>query len=252
MTNAFSLSGQVALITGGSRGIGAAISLRLAEAGATVLVNYKSNREAAEKVVHEARKFSSKSEAVSFDISNVDETEAAIEGLTKKFEAIPILVCNAGISKDSLLPRASAEHFEEILRTNLFGTIHTVRLLSRSMMKNRYGRIICMSSVVGEMGNKGQSAYAASKSALFGFSKSVALELGSRNVTCNVICPGFIETEMTERLDLAVRETYFGRIPIGRFGTAEEVAGCVQFLASKEAAYITGAVLDVNGGLYMR
>jgi 3-oxoacyl-[acyl-carrier protein] reductase len=249
---AFSLAGQVALVTGGSRGIGKAISLQLAQAGATVIINYKSNREMAEEVATAARKFAPKSEAVGFDIAKAEETEQALDGLLKKFEAISILVCNAGISRESLLVRASDEHFLEVLETNLMGTVRVVRQVSRAMMKNRYGRVICMGSVVGEMGNKGQAAYAASKSALFGFSKAVALELGSRNVTCNVVCPGFIETEMTHGLDAQVKDAYLTRIPVGRFGSAEEVASTVQFLASKEAGYITGAAIDINGGLVMR
>lgn len=251
-TDFFSLSGQTALVTGGSRGIGAAISLRLARAGAKVLINYRSNQQAADEVLAAVRKFSPESEAVSFDIAKGEETEKALDEIQKRFPNISILVCNAGISRESLLVRASDAHFQEVLETNLLGTLRVVRQLSRSMMKSRYGRIICMSSVVGEMGNKGQAAYAASKSALFGFSKAVALELGSRNVTCNVICPGFIETEMTLNLDPAVKDAYMGRIPVARFGSAEEVAGVVHFLASSEAGYITGATIDVNGGLVMR
>jgi 3-oxoacyl-[acyl-carrier protein] reductase len=247
-----SLEGQIALVTGGSRGIGAAISLKLAAAGATVLINYRSNREAAERLLTEVRKLSPKSEALAFDIARADETEKALGEIQNRFETIPILVNNAGISKESLLPRASDLHFEEIMQTNFMGTMRVVRTIARNMMKGRYGRIISISSVIGEIGNKGQAAYAASKSALFGFSKSVALELGSRNITCNVICPGFIETEMTGTLPPDLRETYLNRIPTGKFGTAEEVANCVQFLASREAAYITGAILDVNGGLVMR
>lgn len=248
----FSLKGQTALVTGGSRGIGAAICLRLAQAGARVFLNYRSNQAAAEAVLKEIQKHSPDSEAVAFDIAKGDETEAALNGLQKKAESISILVCNAGISKESLLVRASDEHFEEIFQTNLMGTVRVVRQLARSMMKNRYGRIICMSSVVGEMGNKGQAAYAASKSALFGFAKSTALELGSRNITCNLVCPGFIETEMTEALDPAVKEAYLSRIPMARFGAAAEVAATVHFLASQEGGYITGSAVDMNGGLVMR
>jgi 3-oxoacyl-[acyl-carrier protein] reductase len=250
--SSFSLVGQTALVTGASRGIGAAIAKRLAEAGATVILNYKTNQEAAEKVLTQIKNISPLSELSQFDIAKAEEVDAAIDGLTKKFESIPILVCNAGISRDALLPRSTDEHFLEVLQTNLVGTMRMVRALSRSMMRNRYGRIICLSSIVGETGNKGQSAYAASKSALFGFAKSVALELASRGITCNLVAPGFIETEMTQQLDETVQKTYFDRIPSARFGTAEEVAACVQFLASKEAGYITGATIDINGGLLMR
>ena len=247
----FSLSGKVALVTGGSRGIGAEICKRLAAAGATVIINYKSNQEAAEKVLQEVQKFSPQSMLCCFDVAKVSEIEAALEGLLKKFESIPIVVCNDGISRDSLLPRSSAQHFQEVIETNLMGSIHVVRLLSRSMMKARYGRIVCIGSITGEIGNKGQSAYAASKSGLFGFVKSVAQELGSRSVTCNILCPGFIETEMTGALDGALKDAYFQKIPVGRFGKAEEIASGVHFLVSEEAGYITGATLDINGGLVM-
>jgi 3-oxoacyl-[acyl-carrier protein] reductase len=247
----FQLNDRVALVTGASRGIGASIAKQLAKAGATVIVNYRGNKEAAEKVVSEIKEFSPKSEAIQFDISNFDEVQKAIDDITKRFEKIDVLVCNAGISKDNLLPRLKPEEFKDVIDTNLGGTFNCVRASARAMMKNRYGRIICISSVVGETGNKGQAAYAASKSALFGLSKSVALELASRNVTCNVICPGFIETEMTGALDGAVKDVYLSKIPSGRFGHTREVAASVQFLASEEAAYITGATLDVNGGLFM-
>jgi 3-oxoacyl-[acyl-carrier protein] reductase len=248
----FSLKDRVALVTGASRGIGASIAKRLAEAGATVVVNYRGNKEAAEKVLSEIKGASSKSEALQFDVADFDQTQAAMDDIVSRLGKIDILVCNAGISRDNLLPRTKVEQFKEVLDTNLVGTFNCVRVISRSMMKNRYGRIICISSVVGETGNKGQVAYAASKSALFGLAKSVAQELGSRNITCNVIAPGFIETEMTEALDDGVKEDYFAKIPAGRFGKAEEVASTVQFLASEEAAYITGATLDINGGLSMR
>ena len=248
----FALNDRVALVTGGSRGIGAAIARKLAEAGATVVVNYRGNKEAADKVVDEIKTISHKSEAMQFDVSKVGEVEAAIQDITNRLGGIHILVCSAGISKDGLLPRMKNEDFQAVLDTNLIGTFNAVRVVSRPMMKQRYGRIVCLGSVVGESGNKGQSAYAASKSALFGFSKSVALELASRNVTCNVVAPGFIETEMTHELDEGVKQAYFEKIPVGRFGKAQEVASCIQFLSSEEAGYITGATIDINGGLLMR
>lgn len=242
------LDGKVALVTGGTRGIGKAISLKLAEAGARVLVNYRSNREAAEKALSEIKERSSKSKLISFDISDFQATEQAIS----EEPQIDILVANAAISRDALIPRSSMEHFQEVLHTNLLGNINLVRILARPMMRQRYGRICCISSVVGEMGNKGQSAYAASKSGLFGFAKSVARELASRNVTCNVVAPGFIETEMTGELPEEVRKQYLEQIPVGRFGAVEDVASSVCFLVSDQASYITGATLDVNGGMLMR
>jgi len=248
----FSLQGKTALVTGGSRGIGAAIAKRFAKAGATVIINGRSTKSDAENVLNEIKIDSPKSSLQIFDISNFDQTRAALEEIQKQYEKIDILICNAGISKEALIPRATPEHFDEVLRTNLMGNMNLVAQLSRSMMKNRWGRIICMSSVIGEMGNKGQSAYAASKAGLIGFVKSVARELGSRGVTCNAIAPGFIETEMTSHLPEEVRHAYQESIPIGRMAQPEEVAYAAHFLASEEAGYLTGLTLDVNGGLLMR
>jgi len=247
----YRLDGRVALVTGASRGIGAAIALRLAKAGAQVILNYRSNESLAQKVLSQVKEFSPKSEAVAFDVSSAEAVNNAFKQLIETHGSIDIVVSNAGLARDALLPRASAEHFEEVFQTNLFGTVNVVRAASRPMMKNRFGRIICIGSVVGEMGNKGQSAYSSSKSALVGFCKSVARELASRQITCNLVNPGFIETEMTQELANEVKEAYLTGIPLARFGRAEEVASAVQFLASDEAAYITGAHLDVNGGLLM-
>lgn len=246
----FSLQGETALVTGASRGIGASIARRLAKAGAKVLLNYRSNESLAEKVLAEIKADSPESELLAFDVADAKNCEEVLTEAQKRHE-ISILVCNAGIARDQLLPRSSAEHFEEVLKTNLLGAIHPVRVLSRSMMRNRKGRIVLMSSVVGQMGNKGQSAYAASKSGLAGFCKSVAKELGSRNVTCNLIAPGFIETEMTGDLPQEVQDFYRANIPLQRFGSPEEVASTVHFLVSREAGYITGSCVDVNGGLLM-
>ena len=248
----FRLDDKVALVTGASRGIGASIAKRLAKAGATVIIDFKSNQKQAEDVLKEVQKDSPKSQVLGFDISEAAAVDAAVEKIQAEFGSIHIAVCNAGLARDALLPRSTPEHFDEVIRTNLLGTINVVRGVSRAMMKNRYGRIICMGSVVGEMGNKGQSAYAASKSALFGFSKSVAKELASRNVTCNVVCPGFIETEMTGELSDQVKAAYLQNIPLNRFGSAEEVAACVHYLASEEASYISGTKIDINGGLLMQ
>lgn len=248
----FDLKGEVALVTGASRGIGAAVARRLAAAGATVLLNYKSNREAAERVLAEIKKDSPQSEILGFDVASAEETDRAISEVSKRFENISILVCNAGISRDNLLPRLNTNEFMEVFQTNLMGSVNTVKAVTRGMMRARKGRIVLMSSVVGETGNKGQSAYAASKSALFGFAKSVALEFGSRNITCNLICPGFIETEMTDALGEDVRKAYVEKIPLGRLGSADDIAAAVHYLVSPAGSYITGATIDVNGGLVMR
>ncbi len=244
----FSLAGQTALVTGASRGIGAAIAQRLAEAGARVLVNYRSNPEAAETLVARLREHSPESVAVGFDICDQPGMEKA---LAPYLETLSVVVANAGISKEALVPRANQDHYEEIFRTNFFATTQLVRLTSRAMMRERRGSYIFLSSIIGEMGNKGQSAYAASKSALFGYCKSLALEMASRSITANIVCPGFIETEMTGRLDVALQEAYRERIPLGRFGKPEEIAALVHYLASNEARYTTGAIFDVNGGLRM-
>lgn len=248
----FSLSDKTALVTGGSRGIGAAIALRLAKAGAKVVINYRSNQDAAEKVLAEVKKHSPDSLIKAFDISKAEEVNQSLSEVLDQVGKIDIAVCNAGVSRDALIPRSSPEQFQEVLDTNLIGTMNVIRCLSRSMMKNRYGRFVLMSSVIGEMGNKGQAAYAASKAALFGLSKSVSLELASRNITCNVVAPGFIETEMTGSLSDDVKAQYLSSIPLNRMASAEEVAAAVHFLVSEEASYITGSTLDINGGLLMR
>lgn len=248
----FSLSKKTALVTGGSRGIGAAIALRLAKAGARVVINYRSNQDAAEKVLAEVKKHSPDSLIKAFDISKSEEVNKSLAEVLEQVGTIDIAVCNAGVSRDALIPRSSPEQFQEVLDTNLIGTMNVIRCLSRPMMKNRYGRFVLMSSVIGEMGNKGQAAYAASKAALFGLSKSVSLELASRNITCNVVAPGFIETEMTGSLSDDVKAQYLSSIPLNRMASAEEVAAAVHFLVSEEASYITGSTLDINGGLLMR
>jgi 3-oxoacyl-[acyl-carrier protein] reductase len=249
---AFSLHGRNALVTGASRGIGAAIALRLAQAGAKVWINYQSNQDAALAVLEKVKVFSPQSQIIPFNVADSAAVDAAMDQIIATDSKLDILVANAGIARDALLPRSSAEHFEEVIRTNLLGSIFCVRSASKSMMKNRYGRIVCISSVVGEMGNKGQSAYAASKSGIFGFAKSVSKELGSRNVTCNVVAPGFIETEMTSSLPEEVQKFYLENIAVKRLGSADEVASAVHFLCAEESGYISGATLDVNGGLLMR
>lgn len=247
----FSLKGKTALVTGASRGIGAAISQRLARAGAHVILLYRSQHEAAQKVLQKIVDDGGSGQLLAVDLLDSAQVEAQLSEVLAQ-RPISLLVCNAGISKESLVPRATMEHFEEIFKVNFFATTQLVRLVSRSMMKERYGRIVLLSSVIGEMGNKGQAAYAASKSALFGFSKSVAQEFGSRQITCNVICPGFIETEMTDRLPEDLKTAYKERISAARFGSPEDIGAAVHFLVSEEAGYITGSTIDINGGLLMR
>lgn len=248
----FSLKGKTALITGAGRGIGASIARRFAKAGASVVINYLNNEEESQAVLNEIKADSPNSSMKQFDIADPAQSTKSVDEILGQYENIDILVCNAGISRDALILRATPEQFEETLRINLMGAMNMIAQISRPMMKNRWGRIICMSSVIGEMGNKGQSAYAASKAGLLGFVKSVAKELGSRGVTCNAIAPGFIETEMTAQLPDEVRKAYQDAIPVGRMAKPEEVAYAAHFLASEEAAYLTGLTLDVNGGLLMR
>lgn len=250
--NFFSLKDRVAIVTGGSRGIGASISKRLAKAGASVVINYRSSSAKAEELLDQIKEFSPSSEIMAFDVGSKDEVDSAVSQIQEKHGRLDIVVANAGVASDALFPRSSNEHFEEVFRTNVFGVINLFRAASRGMMKSRFGRMISISSIIGENGNKGQSAYATSKSALFGLVKSVARELASRNVTCNIIAPGFIDTEMVSGLADEVKEAYLKEIPLARMGTADEIASAVHFLASEEAAYITGATLDLNGGLLMR
>lgn len=245
------LDGKVALVTGASRGIGVSIAKDLAQEGARVVVNFRSNEKQAQKVLEELKEFSPQSFLSGFDVADAAAVDSAMEQIVKEAGRLDILVCNAGISRDALLPRSSSEHYEEVFKTNFFGTVNCVRAVSRTMMRNRYGRIVAIGSVVGQMGNKGQSAYSASKSALFGFCKSVAKELASRQITCNIVSPGFIETEMTQELANEVKQAYLESIPLQRFGRAEDVAKAVSFLASDAASYITGCNIEVNGGLYM-
>lgn len=247
----FDLKDKTIFVTGGSRGIGAAIVKRLAKANARIIFTYRSQKEQADQVLAFVRASSPLSEALCLDVSDNAQMESAIAEVLERVGTIHGLVCNAGLSEDALLVRSKSDHFEHVLKTNLLGTMNAVRVFSRSMMKQRYGRIVLMGSVVGQMGNTGQAAYAASKSGLEGFAKSVARELGSRNVTCNVLHPGFIETEMTARLDEATRASYMSRIPLGRFAQTDEVAAAVHYLMSEEGSYMTGTAMSFNGGLWM-
>ena len=242
------LKNKTAIVTGASRGIGRAIALELAKRGAYVIVNYNGSKEAAEETVRAIEAAGGRGEAYQCDVSDCEACEKLICYQKGK---IDILVNNAGITRDNLLMRISEEDFDAVLNTNLKGAFHTMRLVSRHMLKQRSGRIINMASVVGVAGNAGQVNYAASKAGIIGMTKSAAKELASRGITVNAVAPGFIETDMTEKLSGKVKEQAVSQIPLGRFGSAEDVAKAVVFLASDDAGYITGQVIHVDGGMVM-
>lgn len=245
------LEGKVALVTGGSRGIGRAICVGLAKAGAKVFVNFSSNSNAADETVALCKAAGGNAEVLGFDVGSSDAVSAAIETIIGSAGRLDILVNNAGIAKDGLLMRYKDEDWEKVLSTNLTGAFYCCRAAVKSMMKSRFGRIINISSVVGEMGNPGQAAYVASKAGLIGMTKSMARELASRNITVNAVAPGYIETDMTGKLDEKMREELLKAVPLGRIGAAQDIADAVLFLASDRSAYITGQTLSVNGGMYM-
>lgn len=243
------LDGKIAVVTGASRGIGKAIVLKLASLGASVVVNYNGSEERALQVKAEIEEQGTKASVYQCDVSDFESCETFIQDVIKEYGRIDILVNNAGITKDGLLMKISEEDFDKVLDTNLKGTFNTVRFVSRQMLKQKSGRIINMSSVVGVSGNAGQANYAASKAGVIGLTKSAARELASRGITVNAIAPGFIETDMTEVLSDKVKEACVGQIPLGKFGKPEDVANLAAFLASDEAGYITGQVIHVDGGM---
>ena len=241
-----------ALVTGGSRGIGRAVCLALAARGMRVAVNYAGNAAAAEEVVQAClRRGAPDAFAVQADVSDIEQARALAAAVTERWGGVDVLVNNAGITRDGLLMRMSEQDFDAVLATNLKGAFACMQAVMRPMMKQRWGRIVNLSSVVGLRGNLGQANYAASKAGLIGMSKSAAKELASRGITVNCVAPGFIETDMTAVLPESVRTALLGQIPLARLGAAEEVAAAVAFLASPEAAYITGQVLCVDGGMAM-
>ncbi len=242
--------GQVALVTGASRGIGRAIALRLAQAGAHVLINYERNQAAAQQTLQLLTDAGGSGELLRFDVADGDASSAAIAAAAERLGRCDILVNNAGITVDTLVLRMKESDWDRVLAVNLRGTFNCTKAAAKYMVRARYGRMINLSSVIGSMGNAGQGAYAAAKAGIVGFTKSMARELASRNITVNAVAPGFIETEMVTSLPEATRSEYLKLIPVGRLGTAAEVADAVAFLARPESAYITGQVLSVNGGLY--
>jgi 3-oxoacyl-[acyl-carrier protein] reductase len=243
------LEGKTAIITGATRGIGRGVALKLAEQGANVAFTYVSSQEKALAIENELNALGVKAKAYKSDASLMNNAEALIEDVKETFGSIDILVNNAGITKDNLLMRMSEEDFDRVLEVNLKSIFNMTKAVQRTMLKQRSGSIINMTSVVGVKGNAGQSNYAASKAGVIGFTKSVALELGSRNIRCNAIAPGFIETEMTEKLDKKVIADWRSSIPLKRGGTPEDVANVTVFLASEMSAYVTGQVLHVCGGM---
>ncbi len=245
------LTGQIALVTGGGRGIGRAIARELAAAGATVVVNYREGAAAAEESVAAIREAGGRGQAIQADVADPTAVEAMVKTVIKEYGRLDILVNNAGITRDNLLLRMKDEEFDQVLTTNLRGVFVCTRAVLRQMSKQRSGRIINITSVIGLLGNSGQANYAAAKAGVIGFTRSTAREIASRGVTVNAVAPGFIETEMTAVLNEETRKAILGSIPLGRFGQPEEVARLVCFLASDAAAYITGQTMTVDGGMVM-
>jgi 3-oxoacyl-[acyl-carrier protein] reductase len=245
------LSGKSALVTGGSRGIGKAIGLRLATQGADVAFSYKGNEVAARETAREIQAMGRRALAIQGDVAQVESADAVVKTALDAFGKLDILVNNAGITRDDLIMRMSPEAWREVLETNLFGAFWMTKAVTRPMLKARGGRIINITSVSGQAGQTGQANYSAAKAGLIGLTKATARELASRGITVNAVAPGFVLTELTQDLPDELKQEITSRTPLGRFGTTEEIANAVAFLASDEAGYITGQVLAVDGGLVM-
>jgi len=243
------LQDKVAVVTGGSRGIGRAITLRLASKGAKVIVNYRSDRSAAEEVVAQISAAGGQALAVQGDVSNGQEAQALVDAAKEAFGRVDILVNNAGTTRDTLLMRMSEEDWDIVIDTNLKGAFNCIKAVSRQMMRQRYGRIVNITSVSGLSGNAGQANYASAKAGLIGLTKTVAKELGSRGITCNAVAPGYVPTDLTASLPPELVQQAIDRTPLARAGSAGDMAAAVAFLASDDASFITGQVLAVDGGL---
>ena len=242
---------KVAFITGATRGIGRAIALELANEGYNIALNYRTENEALETLKKKISELGVECYPVQGDVSKAEDSERMTKEIIEHFEQIDVLVNNAGITKDKLIQRMKEEEFTDVINVNLVGTFNITKNVIKYMTKKRYGKIINISSVVGISGNAGQSNYAASKAGIIGFTKSIAKELASRNITANAVAPGFIQTDMTNVLKDEVKEAIEGTIPLKRLGTAEDVAKVVKFLASDDSNYITGQVINVDGGMLM-
>ena len=245
------LKGKTGVVTGASRGIGRAIAIKLATLGVNIVVNYRNSFDAVQEVVKEIQALGARALAVQCDISSFKDVENMMKKSIEEFGSIDILVNNAGITKDGLLMRMKEEEFDSVIDINLKGAFNCTRHISAIMLKQRSGRIINISSVSGLTGNAGQVNYSSAKAGILGMTKAVAKELAGRGVTCNAVAPGYIQTDMTEGLADKVKENIMNAIPLKRLGTPEDVANAVAFLASEEAAYITGQVINVDGGMVM-
>ena len=246
-----SLEGKVAVVTGGSRGIGRAITLRLASMGATVAINYVSKPDAAQETVDAVVAAGGKGGVFRFDVANTQEVSDSMAEILDQYGRIDILVNNAGITRDGLLMKMKEDSWDKVLDTNLKGAFNCIKAVNRPMMKQRWGRIVNISSVIGFLGNAGQANYAAAKAGLAGLTRSVARELSSRGITVNGVAPGYIDTDMTRDLPEEVTEKIISEIPMRTMGTVEDVAGAVAYLVSEDSRYVTGQFIHVNGGMFM-
>ena len=244
------LNGKVALVTGGSRGIGKSIAKRLVSEGAIVVINYLRNETAALETKKEIEEAGGQVLLSKFDVSDFDTVHEEIDKIIEKLGGLHILINNAGITKDALLMRMKEEDWDSVISINLKGIFNCTKAVTRNMFKQREGRIVNLTSVVGEMGNAGQTNYAASKAGIIGFTKACAREMAPRGITVNAVSPGFIKTDITDQLPEEIRKDYIDKIPMNRFGSPEDIAGAVAFLTSDDASYITGEVFRVNGGIY--